>query len=185
MQRGLASSLWVFLGLLAASSASSASVLRALALEELCQRADRIVLGRVDKLESRWTPDKTAIFTEVTITVERSYKGGVGPGETMIVRKEGGSVAGIGMRVFGAADFRVGEEAILFTEPRGKARFVSGMTQGKLSLLRTDEGEDLVSSDAGGATLLGKPDSRLLRAQPLADFERQLVKIVDQIGRQR
>lgn len=159
---------------------AEASVLKALSLEVLCQRADRIVLGRVEKIEARWTDDHSAIFSEVTLRVERSYKGPTGPGETMIVRKEGGSVGGIGMRVYGAAEFRVGEEALVFTEPRGGARFVSGMTQGKLRVTRAINGEDIVVGGSAGASLLGAPDPRLVAPRPLPDFERELVKVIDQ-----
>lgn len=162
-------------------------MLKALSLEVLCQRADRIVLGRVEKIEARWTDDHTAIFSEVTLRVERSYKGPTGPGETMVVRKEGGSVGGIGMRVYGAAEFRVGEEALVFTEPRGSARFVSGMTQGKLRVTRAINGEDIVvgggPGGSAGASLIGAPDPRLVAPRPLPDFERELVKVIDQTAK--
>ena len=42
--------------------------------------------------------------------VSRAYKGAVKAGERVVVRREGGSVDGIGMRVYGAASFTVGEE---------------------------------------------------------------------------
>ncbi len=160
---------------------AEASVLRALTLEALCTRADRIVLGRVDKIESRWTDDRTAIYSEVTITVARTYKGATGPGEQLVVRKEGGSVAGIGMRVYGAPEFHVGEEALVFTEPRGSARFVAGMTQGKLGVLRAPSGVDEITGGAAGAMFLGAPDDRLVRRQPLFTFEQELVKVLDQL----
>lgn len=176
--------LWVLVSLCCLGGMApraSASVLRALKLDELAERADRIVLGRVEKLESRWTDDHSAIFTEVTLVVERTYKGPTGPGERLVVRREGGSVAGIGMRVFGAPEFSVGEETVIFTEQRGRARFVSGMAQGKLELVRDAAGRERLVWSVGSATLLGQPDERLLRPLALDDFERLLVKVLDQV----
>ena len=54
----------------------------------------------------------------------------------MSLRREGGSVDGVGMRVYGAASFAVGEEVVLFIERRGAASYTVGMTQGKLSVIR-------------------------------------------------
>ena len=43
---------------------------------------------------------------DVTVRVQRSYKGGIKVGDTVVVRREGGTVDGIGMKVFGAAHRR-------------------------------------------------------------------------------
>src|SRR5262245_8271060 len=82
-----------------------ATTLLPLDMKALVERADRVVLAKVESQVARWTAAHDAIYTEVTLKVVRAYKGALKPGETLVVRREGGSVDGIGMRVYGAATF--------------------------------------------------------------------------------
>src|SRR6476660_6746444 len=79
-------------------------------MKGLVARADRVVLATVMSEESHWTPNHDAIYTDSVVRVERVYKGKAP--ETLVVRREGGSVDGIGMRVHGAAQLAPGEEAL-------------------------------------------------------------------------
>jgi hypothetical protein len=122
----------VLLCLLCATA--GATKIATLDLRTLATRADRIVLARVESSVSRWTPHHDAIYTDVVLRVERGYKGELGPGEALVVKREGGSVDGVGMLVYGAATFSIGEQVIVFAEHRGADSFVVGMAQGRLSV---------------------------------------------------
>jgi hypothetical protein len=66
-----------------------------------------------------------------------------------VVRREGGEVDGIGMKVIGAARFSVGEEALVFLERRGAALWTVGMAQGKLRVAVVD-GRKVAIRDLAG-----------------------------------
>jgi hypothetical protein len=158
---------------------AGATVLAPIDTRGLTERADRVVLGTVESVVARWSSDHQAIYTEVTVRVARSYKGAVKPGDAMVVRREGGAVDGIGMRVFGAASFEVGEEVLLFVETRGAASWTVGMTQGKLHVTTASDGSKQVAADLSGVTFLrnssGAP-AQPTSGQPrrLEDLEREI-----------
>jgi len=162
-----------------AASTAYATVLVPLDTKALTDRAERVVLGTVESQVSRWTNDHDAIYTDVTIVVERAYKGAAKPGERIVVRREGGVVDGLGMRVYGAASFVVGEEVVVFTETRGNAAWTVGMTQGKLHVTVGSDGIKRVAATLAevaftraGATAAQAQTSTQPRR--LDDFEREL-----------
>ena len=160
------------------ASAAYATVLVPLDTKALTMRAERVVLGTVESQVSRWSSDHDAIYTDVTIVVERAYKGAVKPGERIVVRREGGVVDGLGMRVYGAAEFAVGEEVVVFTETRGNAAWTVGMTQGKLHVTAGADGVKRVSATLGDVAFTRAAGAATTQAvvQPrrLDDFEREL-----------
>src|SRR5262245_10543642 len=103
---------------LLAARAAHATVLVPLDTKALSARADRVVYATVESQTSRWSRDHQAIYTDVTLRVVRVYKGALRPGDALVVRREGGVVDGMGMRVFGAALFALGEEVLVFVETR-------------------------------------------------------------------
>jgi hypothetical protein len=109
-------------------------------LKALSQRAERVVYASVESSESHWTQNHDAIYTDVHLRVKRVYKGADREGDLVVVRREGGTVDGIGMRVFGAPVFTPGEEAVVFMETRGTASWVVGMAQGKLRVVTRADG---------------------------------------------
>jgi hypothetical protein len=155
--------------------AARATVLVPLDTKALTARADRVVLGTVESQAARWTDDHQAIFTDVTIRVTRAYKGALKPGERVVVRREGGVIDGIGMRVFGAASFSVGEEVVVFLETRGGAPYTVGMTQGKLRVVTGDDGVKHVAAALADVAFT-RPDAARQALQPrrLDDFEREV-----------
>jgi hypothetical protein len=161
------------------ASVAHATVLVPLDTQALTQRADRVVLGTVESQVSRWSDDHQAIFTDVTIRVTKTYKGAPQPGQTVVVRREGGVVDGIGMRVFGAAHFAVGEEVLLFVETRGGAAYTVGMTQGKLHVALGPDGVRRVAANLADVAFT-RPEARVLAAQPrrLDDVEREILSYV-------
>lgn len=161
------------------ASGARATVLVPLDTQSMTARADRVLLGTVASQVSRWTDDHQAIYTDVTIRVSRAYKGTVKPGETIVVRREGGVVGTVGMKVFGAAHFTVGEEVLVFVETRGGAAYTVGMTQGKLAVLTGADGIKRVAANLGDVAFT-RPDVRTQAMQPrkLDDVERDILRFV-------
>jgi hypothetical protein len=155
-----------------ATSAGATSMMP-LDLKALVSRADRVVLGTVVSSESRWTSAHDAIYTDAVVRVDRAYKGLIKPGQTVSVRREGGSVDGIGMRVHGAAALEVGEEAVLFLEERAGATWVVGMSQGKWRVT-LENGKKMVRADLSGIAFVQPGATALAGPRALADVERDL-----------
>src|SRR5439155_16336608 len=103
-----------------------------LPLEELARKADTIVLGTVTKQKSAWDVQRTAIYTDVTLEVEGVLAGT--PGEEVILRVAGGSVAGMGMRTSNDAVFKAGERVIVFLDTSAVPNTVVGLQQGKFTV---------------------------------------------------
>jgi hypothetical protein len=156
-----------------------ATIMTPLDLSALTARADRVVYGTVEKVESKWTSGHEAIYTDVTLRVQRAYKGAVKPGDSVVVRREGGTVGGIGMRVFGSASFAVGEEVVVFVEQRGAASWVVGMAQGKLRVTTLPTGQKQVTAPelTGIAFVDGQAPPRV-QPRALDELERQVRALV-------
>jgi hypothetical protein len=167
-----------FFLVLSCAAVARATVLLPLDTEALATRADRVVLGVVESQQAHWTSDHQAIYTDVTVRVTRSYKGALATGARLVVRREGGNLDGVGMRVFGAAEFAVGEEVLLFVETRGSASYTVGMTQGKLHVTTGDDGVKRVAADVSAVSFVGS-NGRLADApargpRRLEEVERQI-----------
>jgi hypothetical protein len=154
--------------------AALATTMAPLDLKALTARADRVVVGTVERTSAAWTPDHSAIYTDTTIKVDHSVKGGARPGERVVVRHEGGSVDGIGMRVFGAAHFTVGEEVMIFLEHRGAESYVVGMAQGKLSVRTLEDGRRVVTGSHEGLTFTDGAAHQVIHGRPLDELEREV-----------
>jgi hypothetical protein len=155
------------------ATTASATSMMPLDLKALMSRADRVVLGTVVSSESRWTSAHDAIYTESVVRVERAYKGVLKVGQTVTVRREGGSVDGIGMRVYGAAALDAGDEAVLFLEERAGATWVVGMSQGKWRVT-LENGKKMVRADLSGIAFVHPGPTALPSPRALTDVERDL-----------
>jgi hypothetical protein len=142
-----------------------ATVMLKLELRDLVGRADVIFVGKATRVESRWSEDRRHIVTDTTFLVERGVRGAL-PGATVTVRHLGGSVGGIGMLIAGTPSFRVGEQALLFTDLRAGRRYVTGMSQGAY----------LVARDAGGRALVRNDLSKLALARRGADGRLEMLR---------
>jgi hypothetical protein len=140
---------------------AQATVLVPMDTQALTARADRVLLGVVESQTAHWTSDHQAIYTDVTVRVTQSYKGAAAPGERVVVRREGGNLDGLGMRVFGAAQFVVGEEVVLFTEKRGGVAYTVGMTQGKLHVYQDADGVKRVAADLGAVAFVNPQSGKI------------------------
>jgi hypothetical protein len=167
---------------LALAAVAQATVLMPLDTQAMTARADRVVLGVVESQAAHWTSDHQTIYTDVTVRVARSYKGGLAEGARVVVRHEGGSLDGVGVRVFGAAQFVAGEEVLLFVETRGIASYTVGMTQGKLHVYLGDDGVKRVAADLGAVAFTPRAGQLAPQAthpasaqkRTLADVEREI-----------
>jgi hypothetical protein len=146
------------MGTLAGTAA--ATTMSPLDLAGLTQRAESVVAGKVTETRSRWTSDHEAIYTEVTIVVDRVLSGAVKVGERVTVRREGGTVDGIGMKVYGAPSFKKDEDVVVFLERRGQARYVVGMSQGKLQLYTDKAGVRRLRRDLSEVAFTGPAPAR-------------------------
>lgn len=145
--------------LLAAASPAFASQAVRLDLERLTTAADRIVVGKVSRVQSRWTSDRRLIVTEVEITVSEHLKAATGNTSSGVVKilQPGGVVEGLGQQVSGMPRFRKGDEVVVFLEHQGAELFtVAGMAQGKFRVERSSDGRAAfaVPDDLGGLGLV-------------------------------
>ena len=172
-------------GVLAATfigHAAQATVILRMDLKQIVGRSDVIFVGKVIKIHSHWTPDKRHIVTDTTFKVSQDLRGGK-LGGTVVVQHLGGAVGGIGMRVSGSPSFKQGEEAVLFTEKRGEARFVVGMRQGAYRVTRDTRGNVTVRANLRGLTLADKRDGNLRLVKHSTAPEQQ--RLSDFVGKIR
>lgn len=119
----------------------------------LVEAADVVVQGRVIEARSRWDAAHRRILTESRVRVDAPWKGA--PTREVLVRQPGGSVDGIGMRVFGESLLREGSEVVLFLAeiPRQPglrlAYRVVGMAMGKREVVRAGDKAFVVFGAAG------------------------------------
>ena len=119
---------WCGLGLILGVCTGQAAM-RYLSLEELARKADTIVLGTVIHQESAWDAEHTAIYTKVTLAVERVLVGS--PMQTVTLQVAGGAVGGVGMRTSNDAVFREGERVIVCLDTSAVPGSLVGLQQGK------------------------------------------------------
>ena len=105
------------------------AAMRKLSLNELVSKADTIVLGTVIQQESAWDVQHTAIYTKVTLAVERMLVGL--PREVVTLQVAGGTVGDMGMRTSNDAVFREGERVIVCLDTSAVPGSVVGLQQGK------------------------------------------------------
>lgn len=109
---------------------------RTMTLGELCDGAERIVFGGVDKIECRWSGQ--IIVTDITIVPIENLKGsGVGP---FVVTIPGGTVGTIGLRVSEVPAFAPGEFVVVCLKS-GTPCGVYGWHQGKFTIVNDQVAE--------------------------------------------
>ena len=148
-------------------------------LGELSRQAQAIPRGRVVAVEARWTEDRRAIESIVTLQAETYLKGEFGP--TLQFRVPGGQLGRFRSITVGAPEFQVGQRVIVFLGARGpRLPHILGFSQGVFRIQQT-RGRLLVAPPPvlPAAATSVRP-ARVVRgdrrrvATPLADFERQV-----------
>jgi hypothetical protein len=138
-------SLSLLILLLGASYTAEATTVTIPADDDLIIGARAIVRGRALSIESGLDEHGGRIFTYVTLRVQEVIKGNV-TGRRIVLKQEGGQVAGRGSIIFGTPRFSLGERVLLYldTWPDGSFR-VHLMFLGKFSIINDREtGRDIV-----------------------------------------
>jgi len=157
----------------------------ALDLTALTQASDAVVHAKVEKVESRWSSDRTRIVTDVHLTVLEPFKGT--PATSVVITQPGGVVGRIGQRAEGLASFEAGEELVVFLEARGARFTTTGLAQGKFVVDRsTPNGPPLARQAQAHALFLDPATARpmllLPLVLPLETLRAQVRAAVDFVG---
>jgi hypothetical protein len=115
---------------------AAASLVLAMDITDLTQRADHIAVADVVSVRSDWDAQHKKIITMIDLQVVESWKGGAAPASHITVLQPGGTVGDITMKVFGVPEFTQGERSLFFLRGNQAAAGVIGMTQGKRALQR-------------------------------------------------
>ena len=178
-------SLPVFMGVLAVvlwARPSDASIVRALELEELVDRADQILLGRVVFSECFEYPNGT-LGTAHRILIERDVRGNAPEEPEVIVETLGGHLGDLAMRIEGEPTFDVGERVVVFA--RGAGDYLAfrpvGMGQGVMRV-RTVQGVDRVRQTRAGMMLMRRNARGVLeKSQGALPEEERLDRFLDRV----
>jgi hypothetical protein len=117
---------------------------------ELTERAASVVQGTV--VQQQVVEIEGHLFTDSYVRVLETLKGKAAAGKVMILRQPGGETVSVGEKVAGVAQFRIGEEVLVFARPAGPVHIPVGMCLGKYTIRRGKDGVARVSRDLGGAT---------------------------------
>lgn len=163
-----------------APRAAQASVVEALDLPGLVANAKVIVLGKAVAEQSHYD-EHGRIVTDVELIVETCEKGGLQPGASIVVRRLGGVVNGIGMRIEGEPTFQIGERTLLFGEGSQKALRPVGMSQGAMRVSEVN-GQTWVRSAAAGLALMKRtPDGKLVKSQASMNEPKLLADVLAEV----
>jgi len=148
-----------------AISTAQATILKQLSLPELRDRADAIVLGRIEKIEYQSVSGQA--WTVLHLRVEKSLRGS--SATTISLRIPGGqqSVDGrtLVTRVEGIPEFQLQERGIFFLESLPPSYpGLLGWNQGYYRIIRRNQEDYAVGSDGNGEPL------------PLNEFLNQIEK---------
>ena len=155
----------ILLGLLGASLASATTLL-ALDVPALTKGSALVVRATVRSVEARWTKDGGRIMTDAVLDVTETWKGA--PTKQLTVMQPGGIVGEVGQLVHGTARFTVGEDVVVFLEPRGDRFLLTGMLQGKFKVETSSDGKAVFARQAlEGDAMLIDPATRQ-QVQPFA-----------------
>lgn len=121
-----------------------------------------VVRAKVLASQARWTADGARIVTDTEVEVLEAWKGEAPP--RLVVMQPGGIVGEVGQKVSGTARLAIGEEVVLFLEPRGGSFTVSSMAQGAFHVERSSDGKTAFARQDLDEALLLDPVTR----QPLA-----------------
>ncbi len=179
---GLVGTVGLLLLSLGVAAQARASVVEALDLAGLVRNADVIVIGQVVASQSHYD-EHGRIVTDVEMLVESREKGEANMGRSIVVRRLGGVVGNIGMRIEGEPSLIVGERTLLFGKRLSDAvTFRSvGLAQG---VMRIEEraGERWVRSAEAGAALVRRAGGgKLEKARVAVPEARKLLDLLTEI----
>lgn len=159
LKKAMRASLLSFVCVLAAVTLVSATSVIIPSDDEMIIGARAIVRGQVIAINSGLDQQHQGIFTYVTLRVQEVFKGKLSQGD-IIIKEPGGVAGNKGSLIFGAAEFKVGEDVLLFldTWPDGSLR-VYNWFLGKYSIAgsRTSSGLMIArSTTLGNVSVVGR-----------------------------
>src|SRR4051812_5011887 len=98
--RRMAGALLAFGVFFAGHRVAQGSMVQAMDLAELVQEAEVVAVARVMGQQSSYD-ERGRIVTDIQMQVERSEKGDAAPGASVVVRRLGGELDGLAMRIEG------------------------------------------------------------------------------------
>lgn len=156
---------------------AQATILVPASVDELTRDAGAIVRGRVVAVDARFTPDRRAIETLVTVDAEETLKGSLGPSVQFLV--PGGTLGRYRSVLVGAPGFSPGQRVVVFLGWTGPSYpYLLGLSQG---VVRVEPGggagwvvspSSIAPPAPGAAPAAGSDPVR--RPMPLTDFERHV-----------
>lgn len=113
-----------------------ATLIVALDLPAMVERAERIAVVDVVSVQAGWNARHDRITTAVQLQVVEAWKGGLEPGARLTVLQPGGTVGDVTTTVDGMPRFAPGERTLVFLHGPSDRATVVGLTQGKRPLRR-------------------------------------------------
>ena len=136
-----------------------ATTLLALDVPALTKGSSVVARATVRSVGARWTKDGGRIMTDAVLEVTEPWKGA--PSKQVTVMQPGGVVGEVGQLVHGTAKFTVGEDVVVFLEPRGDRFLLTGMLQGKFKVERSSDGKAVLArQELEGDAMLVDPATR-------------------------
>lgn len=172
-------------------STASATIIEALSLAELVQEADHVVLVTcIDEHALR--DSRRRIVTDFDLRVEDVIEGPSAIGSHLTMRRIGGAIGDLGMRIEGEPHLVVGERYLVFLRqlPSGTLRPV-GMSQGVMPIQApTASAPAMVIPGGGGLALrqrgpagqLAPAPAALLHPEPYEQLRPRLEGLVQRQG---
>jgi len=158
-----------------------ASLVLAMDLNELVNEAEIVALARVMSQRSSYD-ERGRIVTDVQMQVERAEKGDLAPGASLVLRRLGGSIEGVTMRIEGEPSFEDGETVLLFgSDPQRRSLLRPvGMSQGALRVFEQD-GKRWVRSGTSDLALVRKSANGLTPQAAAVEAPRPLDDVLGEI----
>ncbi len=129
---------------------------------DLVRAADLIIIGRVITNETQSDPGPTNVRTLTRIAVGEGLKGRVGTEITVIGM--GGVVGNFAFNWPGVPRFKEGEEVLLFVERHSSgAMLVSGLEQGRFTIVTDLRGNKFVTRNLADLTFIGEKPGSIFR----------------------
>jgi hypothetical protein len=142
-----------------------ATIVEALDLPELVQHSDHIVIGTVLATQARYDA-YGRIVTDATLRVETTMKGSSSPGGTLVVRRLGGVIGDLGMRVEGEPTLTTGDRRLLFLRDYGAHCRAVGMSQGAVRIEQDPTGRTMALPNGEGLALVQPRSPGALQSSP-------------------
>ena len=176
-------------------AAASASLVVALDLPTMVERADNVVVADVVSVRSDWDGRHEKIVTTIELSVVETWKGTAAPSSRIKVVQPGGTVGEDTLVVHGMSRFTPGERSVLFLRGAADRSGVVGMAQGKRLVRRAVDDGPLTSRlrdrwlvhapDRAGAVFVktrsasGRTPVIEMRAQPIEDLRAEVQALVN------